>query len=305
MTIERDGAWTPRRASALALRPADGLLGADVVFPVLHGPFGEDGTVQGLLELLDVPYVGAGVLASALCMDKVVFKELLAAAGVPQVAYAAVREARWRAEPDAVRASWPRSACRCSSSPRGSAPRSASPRCASEAELGRGARRRVRATTALVIVEAISRGHRGRVLGARQRRARGVACRARSCSRAPTGTTTRPSTRRAGWSCVVPARLAGRRARARCARWPCDTFQRVGCSGLARVDFFVEGERGAGQRAQHDARLHRRRASTRSCGGRRRALPGALRPAARLRARAPRAERARPRVLGRASARTA
>ena len=73
------------------------------MFPVLHGPFGEDGTVQGLLELLDVPYVGSGVLASALCMDKVVFKELLAAAGVPQVAYAAVREHRWRGEPDAVR----------------------------------------------------------------------------------------------------------------------------------------------------------------------------------------------------------
>src|SRR4029453_12580266 len=73
------------------------------VFPVLHGPFGEDGTVQGLLELLDVPYVGAGVLASSLCMDKVVFKEVLAAADVPQVGYAAVREHRWRAESEAGR----------------------------------------------------------------------------------------------------------------------------------------------------------------------------------------------------------
>ena len=53
------------------------------MFPVLHGPFGEDGTVQGLLECLDVPYVGAGVLASALCMDKVMFKELMAHAGDP------------------------------------------------------------------------------------------------------------------------------------------------------------------------------------------------------------------------------
>jgi D-alanine-D-alanine ligase len=58
---------------------------------VLHGPFGEDGTVQGLLECLDVPYVGAGVLASALCMDKVMFKELMAHAGLPQVDYRAVR----------------------------------------------------------------------------------------------------------------------------------------------------------------------------------------------------------------------
>ena len=63
------------------------------MFPVLHGPFGEDGTVQGLLECLDVPYVGAGVLASAVCMDKVMFKELMASAGLPQVEYRAVSAA--------------------------------------------------------------------------------------------------------------------------------------------------------------------------------------------------------------------
>ena len=80
----------------LALHPGRGLLDADVVFPVLHGPFGEDGTVQGLLELLDVPYVGSGVMASAVCMDKVVFKELMAQAGLPQVGYALVEAGRAR-----------------------------------------------------------------------------------------------------------------------------------------------------------------------------------------------------------------
>jgi D-alanine-D-alanine ligase len=55
----------------------------DVVFPVLHGPFGEDGTVQGLLELAGVPYVGAGVLASALCMDKDLFKAVMRDSGIP------------------------------------------------------------------------------------------------------------------------------------------------------------------------------------------------------------------------------
>ena len=94
--LERDGGWTGPGGEPLALAPGGGLLGADVVFPVLHGPFGEDGTIQGLLELLDVAYVGAGVLASSLCMDKIVFKEVLAAAGVPQVAYAAVLETEWR-----------------------------------------------------------------------------------------------------------------------------------------------------------------------------------------------------------------
>ena len=64
--LERDGRWT-LDGEPLALEPAGGLLGADVVFPVLHGPFGEDGTIQGLLEILDVPYVGAGVLGSAVC----------------------------------------------------------------------------------------------------------------------------------------------------------------------------------------------------------------------------------------------
>src|SRR5205085_4062097 len=99
--LERDGSWA-LDGEALALAPGGGLAGADVAWPVLHGPFGEDGTVQGLLELLDVPYVGAGVLASALCMDKVVFKDVMAAAGIPQVRYAAVDEQRWREEREAV-----------------------------------------------------------------------------------------------------------------------------------------------------------------------------------------------------------
>ena len=89
--IGRDGDWA-HGDEPVALAPGAGLLGADAVFPVLHGPFGEDGTVQGLLECLDVPYVGAGVLASALCMDKVLFKEVLAAAGAPQVPYAGLRD---------------------------------------------------------------------------------------------------------------------------------------------------------------------------------------------------------------------
>jgi D-alanine-D-alanine ligase len=84
--LERDGSWTCA-GEPVALEPGKGLLGCDVVWPALHGPFGEDGSVQGLLELLDVAYVGAGVLASAVCMDKLVFKDLMAAHGIPQVPY--------------------------------------------------------------------------------------------------------------------------------------------------------------------------------------------------------------------------
>ena len=99
--IGRDGVWR-RDGVEVAVKPGCGLESVDVVFPVLHGPFGEDGTVQGLLECLDVPYVGAGVLASALCMDKVMFKEVMGQAGMPQVEYRAVREDSFAAEPDRV-----------------------------------------------------------------------------------------------------------------------------------------------------------------------------------------------------------
>jgi D-alanine-D-alanine ligase len=101
--IARDGAWRCD-GELVSARPGEGLLGADVVFPALHGPFGEDGTVQGMLETLAVAYVGAGVAASAACMDKVLFKRLLSgtSVAVPQVEYVGVREARWRAEPARV-----------------------------------------------------------------------------------------------------------------------------------------------------------------------------------------------------------
>ncbi len=93
--IGRDGVWR-RDGRTLSLTPGESVEGADVVFPVLHGPFGEDGTVQGMLETLGVAYVGAGVAASAVCMDKVLFKDLMASLGVPQVRYAGIRVERWR-----------------------------------------------------------------------------------------------------------------------------------------------------------------------------------------------------------------
>ena len=87
------------RAGAVAGRWLEPL---DVVFPVLHGTFGEDGTVQGLLELAGLPYVGAGVLGSAVGMDKAVMKELFRARGLPVVPFLVVTAARWRREPGAV-----------------------------------------------------------------------------------------------------------------------------------------------------------------------------------------------------------
>ena len=87
--ISPEGRWEPGPIS-----PQPGANpGIDVVFPVLHGTFGEDGTVQGLLELADLPYVGAGVLASAVSMDKEITKRLLAERGLPVVEYVTVTRA--------------------------------------------------------------------------------------------------------------------------------------------------------------------------------------------------------------------
>jgi D-alanine-D-alanine ligase len=123
IAITRDGAWllpdrSPLELTAsegalpevepagreLEVRPAQGVGGVDVVFPILHGPFGEDGTVQGLFELADLPYVGSGVLASALAMDKAMAKVVLAQAGLPQGPYVVVPERDWRADPGRVAA---------------------------------------------------------------------------------------------------------------------------------------------------------------------------------------------------------
>jgi D-alanine-D-alanine ligase len=87
----------PSAAALVAVGPAAGQpsVMVDVVFPVLHGTFGEDGTVQGLLELAGLPYVGAGVLASSVGMDKDVQKRLFEQAGLPIVPYLAIRRSEW------------------------------------------------------------------------------------------------------------------------------------------------------------------------------------------------------------------
>jgi D-alanine-D-alanine ligase len=92
LTIDRD----------LPLQPVVSGLSLDVVFPVLHGPYGEDGTVQGLLELANVPYVGAGVLASAVGMDKAVMKLVFAARSLPICDYQVVLKRDWHRDERAI-----------------------------------------------------------------------------------------------------------------------------------------------------------------------------------------------------------
>src|SRR5690242_10587508 len=93
---------TNRPQEALARRWTDHSINVDVIFPVLHGTFGEDGTIQGLLELADIAYVGAGVLGSAAGMDKDVMKQLFRAAGLPIVKHVTVLRRDWEDEPAKV-----------------------------------------------------------------------------------------------------------------------------------------------------------------------------------------------------------
>ncbi len=116
--ITNDGRWLNRKevwaelhaayhegkpASGGSLLPTEELLrGVDVVFPVLHGPYGEDGTVQGLLEMANVPYVGAGVTGSAVGMDKEIMKAAFAQAGLDIVEYRVFLRREWEQEPDTI-----------------------------------------------------------------------------------------------------------------------------------------------------------------------------------------------------------
>jgi D-alanine-D-alanine ligase len=84
--------------AGLARRASDRAINVDIIFPVLHGTFGEDGTIQGLLELADLPYVGAGVLGSAAGMDKDIMKSLFRAAGLPIVKHVTVLRSDWEAD---------------------------------------------------------------------------------------------------------------------------------------------------------------------------------------------------------------
>ena len=233
--LRRDGGWQVD-GEAIALVPGGGLLGADVAWPVLHGPFGEDGTVQGLLELLDVPYVGAGVLASSLCMDKVVFKDVMAAAGVPQVRYVAVRAG---AE-DGARAQVLDLGMPVFVKPARLGSSVGIAKVAAESELD-AALDAAFAHDPVVIVEAFSSGLEVEcsVLGqdAPEASLPGEIVLADAdwydyAAKYSDG----------GMELVVPARIPGDVAE-RVRELAVETFVRVGCSGLARVDFFVEGDR--------------------------------------------------------------
>jgi D-alanine-D-alanine ligase len=231
VTIGRDGRWSAA-GEAVSFTPGEGLLGCEAAFPVLHGPGGEDGSVQGLLEVLAIPYAGSDVESSAICIDKLVFKNLLARHGVPQVDFCRAGEEGWREIAAGFgRPVWVKPA-RLGSSV-GITPASG------EGELDRAVEE-ARRHDPRVIVEAPAPGKEVEcsLLGNEDPAA------------SPPGEIVTKSSdwydyeakyAEGGMELVVPAEIseaATERVRELAGR----VFTLCGCSGLARCDFFVDGE---------------------------------------------------------------
>jgi D-alanine-D-alanine ligase len=228
--IERDGRWL-HEGTPLQLIPAAGLLEAAAVFPALHGAFGEDGSVQGLLELLDVPYVGSDVLASAICMDKLSLKRLFAARGIPQVDFVAHGEEGWRERCEAM----------------------GLPLWVKPSRMGSSVGiTRVDDLAALPGAVELALRHDPRVIVEASAEGREVECSVlgnESPLTSPPGEVVAYAEwydfaakyEQGGMELRVPAPLAETET-ARVRELAATTFALAGCSGLARCDFFVEAD---------------------------------------------------------------
>jgi D-alanine-D-alanine ligase len=246
--IGADGVWR-RDGDAIGVMPGGGLLGADVAFPALHGPFGEDGTVQGVLETLDVAYVGAGVAASAVCLDKVLFKQLMSAAGIPQVEYVGVLAERFATAPAEVL---------------GDLARLGLPVFVKPAHLGSSVGI-VKVRDARMLEAALAQAFTYDRLAIVEASAPGaeVECGVLGLPRSPdVGVEPEPASASepgeivfegdwydfdakytpGGMELRIPAEISPS-VRAEVRRLALATFVASGCEGLARVDFFVDGER--------------------------------------------------------------
>jgi D-alanine-D-alanine ligase len=231
VTIGTDGRWTAERETVTFV-PGEGLLDADLAFPVLHGPGGEDGSVQGLLEVLDIPYAGSDVESSAICMDKLVFKDVLSQHAIPQVEFCRAGEDGWREIVAGF--GWPVwvKPARLGSSV-GIAPASG------EEELDRAVEE-ARRHDPRVIVEATAPGKEVEcsLLGNEE-----------PVASAPGEIVTKTSDwydyeakyAEGGMELRVPAEISAT-ARERVRELARRVFTLCGCSGLARCDFFVDDE---------------------------------------------------------------
>ena len=228
--IDREGRWLAD-GELVSILPGGGVLGCEVVFPVLHGPGGEDGSVQGVLEVAGVPYVGSDVESSAVCLDKLVFKRLLRDRGLPQVDFCEAGEAGWRGHAAALQA----------------------PLWVKPARLGSSVGiSKVEDPRDLDAAIALAHRHDPRVIVEASGGGREVECSVLGHSEL---TVSVPGEIDAhadwydfeakyspgGMDLVVPAPI-GEPAAEKVRELAAAMFRLCGCSGLARCDFFVDGE---------------------------------------------------------------
>ncbi|HEX2359164.1 MAG TPA: D-alanine--D-alanine ligase family protein [Solirubrobacterales bacterium] len=231
VVIDREGRWLAD-GELVSILPGGGLLDCEVAFPVLHGPGGEDGSVQGALEVADVPYVGSDVESSAVCLDKLVFKRLLRDRSLPQVDFCEAGEAGWRGHAAALRAPlWVKPARLGSSVGISKLEHPGDLDAAIEAARRHDPRVIVEASGAGREVECSVLGHSELTVSVPG----GIDAHADwydfEAKYSP-----------GGMDLVVPAPI-GEAAAERVRELAAQVFRLCGCSGLARCDFFVDGER--------------------------------------------------------------
>jgi len=241
--IDDQGRWFSGGVE-IELRPGHGLLGAAVAFPVLHGPFGEDGTIQGLFEMLDIAYVGSGVRASAVCIDKLALKQLLGHLGIAHVPFVSLTRASYEADRDSLDAQIEQLGLPLFVKPARLGSSVGIVRVAEAGELA-AALAQAFLYDPRVVVEAASAGIEVEcsVLGSAAQAQVSVAGEIVVLRSASPG----------GWydyeakytpggmELVVPARIS-ESAAARVSELALKAFSEADCSGLARADFFVDGE---------------------------------------------------------------
>ena len=236
---------TDASSHALARRVSDRAINVDIVFPVLHGTFGEDGTIQGLLELADMPYVGAGVLGSAAGMDKDIMKSLFRAAGLPIVKHVTILRGDWQANPRKIeRLVQSKLKYPVFVKPANLGSSVGISKAHSQKELGAAIREAARFDRKIIVEEGV---------GGKKQKAREIECSVLGNDRPEASIPGEivPSKEfydydakylDEGSELIIPARLNKPQIR-KVQQIAIAAFKAVDCSGLARVDFLMDPKR--------------------------------------------------------------
>src|SRR5579863_5268958 len=240
--VHREGGLVPfQTEAALMRRASDRAINVDVIFPVLHGTFGEDGTIQGLFELADIAYVGAGVLGSAAGMDKDIMKSLFVAAGLPIVKHVTILRSAWERDPKKVERLVAKLKYPVFVKPANLGSSVGISKAHDRKELGPAIEEAAKFDRKIVIEQGV---------GGKKRKAREIECSVLGNDNAEASLPGEivPSTEfydynakylDEGSQLIIPAKLTKGETK-QVQRLAIAAFKAVDCSGLARVDFLIE-----------------------------------------------------------------